>query len=105
MLIFFTGSTASANFPVTPGAFQSSNHDQPPCGGGCIGGYNAFITELNSAGSALVYSTYLGGNGINPDDSVGIIEYGDGDQANAFGSGQLRQRLCDGIGSGVGVSW
>ncbi len=82
--VYLTGSTASANFPVTPGAFQSSNHDQPPCGGGCIGGYNAFITELNSAGSALVYSTYLGGNGINPDDSVGIIEYGDGDQANAL---------------------
>jgi hypothetical protein len=52
--------------------------------GGCIGGYNAFITELNNAGSALLYSTYLGGNGINPNETVGIIEFGNGDQANAL---------------------
>jgi len=82
--VYLTGSTASANFPVTRGAFQSSNHDQPPCGGGCIGGCNAFITELNSTGSGLVYSTYLGGNGINPDNTVGVIEFGDGDLANAL---------------------
>jgi len=90
--VYLTGSTASANFPVTPGAFQSTNHDQAPCGGGCIGGFNAFITELNSTGSALAYSTYLGGDGINPGNSVGVIEFGDGDQANALaldGSGNV----------------
>ena len=26
------------------------------------GGNNAFVTKFNAAGSALVYSTYLGGN-------------------------------------------
>ena len=26
------------------------------------GGYDAFVTKLNAAGTALVYSTYLGGN-------------------------------------------
>ena len=82
--VYLTGSTASADFPVTPGAFQSTNHDQPPCGGGCIGGYNAFITELNSTGSGLVYSTYLGGNGINPGDTVGVLVYGSGDEARAL---------------------
>ena len=82
--VYLTGSTASANFPVTPGAYQSTNNDQPPCGGECIGGYNAFITELDSAGSALVYSTYLGGNGINPGDSVGVLTFGEGDQASAL---------------------
>jgi hypothetical protein len=90
--VYLTGSTASANFPVTPGAYQTTNHDQPGCVGGCIGGYNAFITELNSTGSALAYSTYLGGNGINPGNSVGVIEFGDGDQANALaldGSGNV----------------
>ena len=81
---YLTGSTASANFPMTPGAYQTTNQDQPGCAGGCIGGYNAFITELNSTGSALVYSTYLGGDGINPDDSVGVIEFGYGDQATAL---------------------
>jgi hypothetical protein len=82
--VYVTGSTASANFPVTQVAYQTTNHDQSGCVGGCIGGYNAFITELNSTGSALVYSTYMGGSGINPMDFVGVLEFGDGDQANAL---------------------
>jgi hypothetical protein len=81
---YVTGATASANFPVTQGAYQTTNNDQPPCAGGCIGGYNAFITELNSTGSALVYSTYLGGNGFNGPDFVGAIVFGEGDQASAL---------------------
>src|SRR4030088_1691064 len=49
---YVTGSTHSLNFPVTPGAFQTTLH--------CCG---AFVTKFNPAGSALVYSTYLGGYG------------------------------------------
>jgi Bacterial Ig-like domain (group 3)/Beta-propeller repeat len=82
--VYVAGSTASTDFPVTQGAYEATNNDQPGCVGGCIGGYNAFITELNSTGSALVYSTYLGGNGINPNQSIGVIVFGDGDQANAL---------------------
>src|SRR5208337_2993076 len=82
--VYVTGSTASADFPATQGAYQTTNHDQCGYGGACIGGYNAFITELNSTGSALIYSTYLGGNGINPGDFVGVIVYGEGDQASAL---------------------
>jgi hypothetical protein len=52
---YVTGSTSSANFPITPGAFQATL--------GGSGVYNAFVAELNSTGSALVYSTYLGGSG------------------------------------------
>jgi centrosomal CEP192-like protein/beta-propeller repeat-containing protein len=53
---FVTGSTSSPSFPTTPGAFQTTCA-QPS--GNC----NAvFITEFNTAGSALVYSTYLGGS-------------------------------------------
>jgi hypothetical protein len=81
---YLTGSTASANFPLTEGAYQTTNNDQPPCASGCIGGYNAFITELNSTGGALVYSTYLGGNGINPEDFVGVFMFGPGDLATAL---------------------
>jgi pimeloyl-ACP methyl ester carboxylesterase len=50
---YVTGQTSSTNFPTTPGAFQ------PSCGGG----YDAFVVKLNATGSALVYSTYLGGSG------------------------------------------
>ena len=46
-----TGFTGSADFPVTAGVHQTAIH----------GGYDAFIAKLNSAGSALLYSTYLGG--------------------------------------------
>jgi hypothetical protein len=54
---YVTGITSSANFPATPGAFQSSQR-------------NIFVTKLNPAGTALVYSTYLGGS--QSDFSAGI---------------------------------
>ncbi len=53
---YVTGMTFSPDFPTTPGAFQTT------CPA-CPGGANAFVTEFNPAGSALVYSTYLGGSG------------------------------------------
>ena len=50
---YITGYTTSANFPVTTGAFQTK-----------LGGpRDAFVVKLNAAGSALVYSSYLGGSG------------------------------------------
>ena len=52
---YVTGSTDSSNFPTTPGAFQSVN----------AGGLDAFVTELNTTGNALAYSTYLGGSGTD----------------------------------------
>jgi uncharacterized protein (TIGR03437 family) len=63
---YIAGATSSADFPVTAGAFQTKNkafhYDH---GGICPGapGFNAFVTKLNAAGTALVYSTYLGGSG------------------------------------------
>src|SRR5204862_1619719 len=51
---YVVGSTASTDFPTTPGAFQTA------FGGGTGDG---FITKLNPAGSALVYSTFVGSSG------------------------------------------
>lgn len=51
---YVSGPTASSNFPTTAQAFQ------PTMGGG---GADAFMTKLNATGSALLYSTYLGGSG------------------------------------------
>jgi hypothetical protein len=48
---YLTGFTASTNFPVA-NAYQPTN-------GGI---YDAFVTKLNPTGSALVFSTYLGGD-------------------------------------------
>jgi hypothetical protein len=50
---YLAGMTTSANFPTTPGAFQTT----PP------GDTDAFVTKLNPSGSGLIYSTYLGGLG------------------------------------------
>ena len=48
------GYTGSANFPTTPGAFNTSFNG---------GDYDAFVTKLNATGAApLLYSTYLGGS-------------------------------------------
>jgi hypothetical protein len=50
---YVTGYAGSSTFPVTSGAFQSSN----------AGARDAFFTVLNATGTALLYSTYLGGTG------------------------------------------
>ena len=50
---YVTGSTLSSDFPTTNGAFDSQLDEQ---------GYgDAFVFKLNSSGSSLVFSTYLGG--------------------------------------------
>ncbi|MGA7047429.1 MAG: SBBP repeat-containing protein, partial [Candidatus Sulfotelmatobacter sp.] len=58
---YIAGGTSSSDFPTTTGAFQTTY------GGGNL---DAFVFELNSNGTALVYSTYLGGS--NDDVAVGI---------------------------------
>jgi Beta-propeller repeat/Abnormal spindle-like microcephaly-assoc'd, ASPM-SPD-2-Hydin len=53
--VHVVGTTQSTDFPTTSKAFQTS------CGS-CAGGLpSAFVTELNATGSALIYSTYVGG--------------------------------------------
>lgn len=63
---FVTGRTKSTNFPITPGAFFAHNR----------GVYDAFVSQLNSAGTGLSYSTYLGG-GLT-DTGLGIALDGKG---------------------------
>jgi Beta-propeller repeat len=53
---YVTGTTTSTNFPTTTGALQTAFGS---------GASDAFITKINPAGSAFVYSTYLGGGGAN----------------------------------------
>jgi hypothetical protein len=54
---YVTGFTFSTNFPTTVGAFDVTHN-------GSFDGFvrsDAFVTKLNLSGSALVYSTFLGG--------------------------------------------
>jgi hypothetical protein len=49
--VYLNGPSNSTDFPVTAGAFDTSEN----------GGYDSIVAKLSSTGSALVYSTYLGG--------------------------------------------
>ncbi len=71
---YVTGSTVSPNFPIQGAVFQ------PTYGGGNA---DAFVTEVNPAGSALIYSTFLGGS--NTDTGAGIAVDVTG---NAYVTGQ-----------------
>jgi hypothetical protein len=68
---YVTGVANSTNFPTTAGAFQTSNE------AAALQTSNAFVTKLNAAGTALVYSTYLGGGGITFNIGLQTFRYGD----------------------------
>jgi hypothetical protein len=77
--IYITGSTSSNNFPTAGNPYQANG-----------GGRNVdlFVTKLNATGSALLYSTYLGGraddfgNGIVLDSERNIYVTGDTASSN-----------------------
>ncbi|MBI5288736.1 MAG: SBBP repeat-containing protein [Chloroflexi bacterium] len=69
--LYLAGFTASTNFPTASPA-QAAN----------AGSRDVFVTKLNAAGSALVYSTYIGGG--NVDEGNGIAVDGTG---NAYVTG------------------
>ena len=58
---YITGQTKSANFPVTGNAFDRTLNIPPNCPRCANDNTDGFVTKLNATGSALVYSTYLGG--------------------------------------------
>jgi hypothetical protein len=74
---YVTGVTAASNFPVTPGAFQTT----------WGGGFDAFVTKLDPAGSALIYSTYLGGTDSDDVDAIALDSFG-----NAYVTGETFSR-------------
>jgi hypothetical protein len=71
---YVTGYTDSTDFPATAGAFQTSS----------AGGFgDAFVYKLNPSGSALVYSTYVGGSQSDEGSAIAVDRTG-----NAYVSGQ-----------------
>jgi hypothetical protein len=78
---YVTGLTASADFPTTPDAFDTSFNgtgEFPPA--------DAFVTKLNPAGSGLVYSSYLGGSGSDEGNAIAINRAGEAYLAGQTGS-------------------
>ena len=61
----FTGATGadSTNFPVTPGAYDTSFH-------------TIFVSKINPEGTAFIYSTYLGGSEASYDSRIAVDSQG-----------------------------
>jgi hypothetical protein len=70
---YVTGITSSTNFPTVSPPVQPAN----------AGGSDAFVSKLNPAGSALVYSTYLGGKSSESGNAIAVDSTG-----NAYVTGQ-----------------
>jgi len=64
--VIVTGLTLSTNYPVTSGAYDESFN----------GDYDVFVSKLNSTGTALVYSTFLGGSGYDKGDGIALDNTG-----------------------------
>ncbi len=73
---YVTGSTVSTDFPIAGAVFQTT------FGGGNA---DAFVTELNTTGSDLVYSTYLGGSATDIGNGIAVDT---GNPAGAYAAGQ-----------------
>ncbi len=74
--VYIAGGTTSTNFPVV-GSIQAVNG----------GGENAFLAKINSTGTAIVYSTYLGGSGGGG--GAGASEEANGVAVDASGNAYL----------------
>jgi Beta-propeller repeat len=59
---YVTGETLSGDYPTTAGAFDRTR----------AGEYDMFLTKLNSTGSALAYSTFIGGAAVDNGDHVAL---------------------------------
>ena len=76
--VFVTGSTDSMDFPVTAAAFQ-------PFFG--RGENDAFLAQVNTTGTGLIFSSYLGGSGLDLGNSIAIDAFG-----YAYVTGKTRSR-------------
>jgi hypothetical protein len=76
---YVSGNVQSSNFPTTAGSYQ-------PQIGGAV---NAVITKLSPDGSALVYSTFLGGDSWTEADGLAVDGSGHAYIAGHLGSSSL----------------
>src|ERR1700681_2681203 len=80
---YVTGVTLSTDFP---GA--SSSSIQPAYGGSGDG----FVTKINATGTAIVYSTYLGGSGFEQIHDIAVDGAG-----NAYVTGRTQSTTFPGV--------
>ena len=61
--MYVTGITNSTTFPTTPEAYDATANASD----------NAFVTKLAGDGTALLYSTYLGGDNFDTGHDIGVV--------------------------------
>jgi uncharacterized protein (TIGR03437 family) len=84
---YITGRTTSTNLPTSPTApFQS----------GLRGPADAFVAKFNAAGTALIYTTYLGGSGDDAGSAIAVDAAG-----NAYVAGLTSSANFPAAGGGV----
>jgi len=76
---YAAGSTSNSDFPKTTDAYQSTLRSTT---------WNGYLTELNAAGSGLVYSTFLGGTCAGIGDRIGQVVL------NSFGDAYVVGGTC-----------
>jgi len=81
---YVTGTTGSSDFPTTPGAFLTTGPPPCPTPPQCVA-MDVFVTKLNPQGSALVYSSFLGGTELN---------YGSGIAVDSSGNAYVTGSSC-----------
>jgi hypothetical protein len=86
---YVTGATSSAGFPTTSGVFDSTLN----------GAFDVFVTKLNSAGSDLEYSTFLGGQYSDFGEDIAI------DSGYAFVTGFTNSSLFPTTPGAFDESW
>ena len=72
---YVAGNTNSTNFPTT-GALQASKGGEP----------DAFVTKIDPGGSAVIYSTYLGGGGADGANAIAVDRTGSAHVVGTTGS-------------------
>ncbi|MCK5559435.1 MAG: SBBP repeat-containing protein, partial [Thermoplasmata archaeon] len=72
---YVTGPTSSSNFPITPGANDTTSN----------GGWDGFVLKLNSTGTAFIYSTYIGGSSSDGGSDIAVDTAG-----NAYVTGYTK---------------
>jgi len=64
---YLTGLTYSSNFPITPGAFDTTYNG---------GNFDAFVVKMSSDGSLLSYSSFLGGSAYERGSGIAVDDSG-----------------------------
>jgi len=77
--VYVAGTTASTNFPTRTPAFATNK-----------GLSDIFVTKIDSAGANIIYSTYIGGSGLDRADGIAIDASG-----NAYVVGRVGDTSVD----------